>query len=119
MKAKQRGLSLIGLLIVGAVMGFALLLAFRTVPAVAEYFAIEKVIKQVAEEGRRGASLSEMRASFDRRGQIDDIVTIRGTDLRIAKKASDVLVEAEYSRKVPVAANVSLVIDFHASSAAQ
>ena len=114
---RQRGLSLISIMIVGGFLGFSLLIAFRTVPAISEYLAIERISKIIAEEGDGGASITEMRRSFDRRGQIDDVSTISGADLEISKVAGKVVVEAEYSRKVPVAGNVSLLFDFQVSSA--
>ncbi|HRP94932.1 MAG TPA: DUF4845 domain-containing protein [Rhodocyclaceae bacterium] len=113
----QRGLSLIGLLIIGALLAFALLVAFRTVPAITEYMAVQRIVRVVAEEGDGGATLSELRRSFDRRGQIDDVVSVRGADLDIYKQGGKVFVEVEYERKVPVAGNVSLLFDFRASSA--
>jgi hypothetical protein len=119
MKSKQSGLSLIGVLIVGAFLAFVLLVAFRTVPAINEYLAIQRIIRLVAEEGNGGVPIAELRRSFDRRGQIDDVVTIRGTDLEITKRGGKVVIETDYSRKVPVVANVSLLIDFQASSAGQ
>lgn len=115
--SRQRGLSLISTLIVGAFLAFALLIVFRTVPAVNEYMAIQRILKIVAEEGDNGASVSEMRRSFDRRGQIDDVSTVTGVDLAISKQAGKTLIQVEYGRKVPVAGNVSLLLDFQASSA--
>lgn len=117
-REQQRGLSLIGLLIVGALLAFALLIAFRTVPAITEYIAVQRIIKIIAEEGDAGATMTELRRSFDRRGQIDDVVSVRGADLDIYKQGGKVIVEVEYARKVPVAGNVSLLFDFKASTAA-
>lgn len=114
---RQRGITLISLMIVGAFFVFVLLIGFRTVPAITEYMAVKKIVKTVADEGEGGATVSDMRRSFDRRGQIDNVSTIRGADLVINKQGGKVVVEAEYSRKVPVVANVSLLIDFQASSA--
>lgn len=119
MKIKQEGLSLIGLLIVASLLGFALLIAFRAVPAVNEYLAIKRNVRLVAEEGDKGVATAELRRSFDRRGQIDDVVTISGADLDISKQGGKTLVEVAYERKVPVAGNVSLLFDFQASSAEQ
>ncbi len=119
MNSKQAGLSLIGLLIVASLLGFALLIGFRAVPAVNEYLAIKRNVKLVAEEGDNGVATAELRRNFDRRGQIDDVVTITGADLDISKQGGKTLVEIAYERKVPVAGNVSLLFDFHASSAAQ
>jgi hypothetical protein len=115
-RADQQGMSLIGLLIVGSLLAFALLVVFRTVPAVTEYMAVQRIIKIVAEEGNGGASMTELRRSFDRRGQIDDVVSIRGADLDIYKQGGNVVIEADYERKVPVAGNVSLLLDFRAST---
>lgn len=115
---RQRGLSLISVLIVGAFFAFVLLVGFRTVPAVNEYLSVQRIVKIVAAEGDNGTPVSELRRSFDRRGQIDDVNSISGADLEITKQGGKVVIEAEYSRKVPVAGNVSLLIDFQVSSAA-
>lgn len=117
MHHKQQGISLVGLLIVGGLLAFALLVAFRTVPAVTEYLAVQRIVKIIAEEGDGGAPISELRRSFDRRGQIDDVVSIRGADLNIYKQGGKTFVDVAYARKVPVAGNVSLLLDFQASSA--
>lgn len=117
MKYRQRGMSPLSVLFGGAFLGFFLLLGFRTVPAVNEYMAIERIIKLVAEEGDGGASVSELRRSFDRRAVIDDVSTITGADLDITKDGGKVLIEAAYERRVPVAGNVSLLIEFSATTA--
>jgi hypothetical protein len=115
---RQQGLSLIGVLIVGALLAFALLVGFRTVPALTEYAAIQRIVHNLVEEGKAGASVGELRRSFDRRAQIDDVSTINGADLEISSKGSQVLIEVAYERKVPVVSNVGLYIDFSVSSAA-
>ncbi|THF67181.1 DUF4845 domain-containing protein [Pseudothauera nasutitermitis] len=117
MKRKQAGLSLISVLILGAVLAFLLLLGFRTVPAVTEYYAIQRILPQLASEGDNGSSITEIRRSFERRAQIDDIRSVTGTDLRIAKQGGRTVIDVAYSRVVPVAGNVSLLLDFNASSA--
>src|SRR5690606_36322902 len=98
MKNKQSGLSLISVLIVGAFAAFFLLLGFRTVPAVNEYMSIKRILPLVAEEGDNGASMSQIRGSFNRRAQIDNIESVRGEDLIITKQGGCVLIEIEYDR---------------------
>lgn len=116
MRDKQRGISLVGLVIVAGLLAFTLLVGFRAVPAFTEYFAIQRVIRAVAEEGNGGASMTELRRSFDRRSGIDDISTVAGKDLDIFKQGGKVVIEVEYERKVPIAGNVSLLFDFSAST---
>lgn len=116
-RSSQRGITLISVLIIGVIAVFILLIGFRSVPAVNEFMAIERIIKILATDGDNGVSPGELRRNFDKRGEIDDVSTITGADLDIRKDSGKTIIEAEYSRKVPVVANVSLLIDFHASSA--
>ncbi|MBN8440441.1 MAG: DUF4845 domain-containing protein [Thauera sp.] len=114
---RQSGLSLISVLIVGGLAAFVILIGFRTVPAVNEYIALKRIIGVLVTEGENGASVTDLRRSFDRRREVDDITSVTGADLDISKDGSKTEIEVEYSRKVPVAGNVSLLIDFRASSA--
>ena len=58
----------------------------------------------------------ELRRSFDRRGQIDDISSVRGADLVIDRTGTRTVINVQYSRTVPLVANVSLLFDLHPSS---
>ena len=114
---KQRGLSLIGFMIIAALAAGVLLVGFKSVPAINEYMAIQRVVKQVAEEGSNGgASIAEMRKSFDMRSIIDDISTIKGSDLNIFKEGNGVVIDVKYSREVPITGVVSLLFNFDVSS---
>ena len=116
MRHRQRGISLIGLLIVGALAAFILLLGFRSVPAFTEYFAIQRIVRAIAEEGDGGANMAALRKSFERRSVVDDITSVTAADLEIYKDGGKVVVDAAWERRVPIAGNVSLLIEFSASS---
>jgi hypothetical protein len=115
----QRGLTLLGVLVAGVIAAFVLVVGFRTVPVFNEYFAIKRILGVLADEADKGASLIELRRGFDRRGQIDDIHSVSGSDLNIDKSGPRTVIEVEYTRKVPLLANVSLSIDLHPSSASR
>lgn len=117
MRKSQQGLTLISLIIVGAFLAFALLLAFRCVPAVTEYMAVKRILPEVAQEGTNGASVTELRRSFDRRAYIDQVETVRGTDINFTKQGGQVVAAVSYQRVIPVAGNVSLLLDFSVSTA--
>ena len=115
----QDGVSLVGVLLIGVFAVFVLLMAFRTVPAVIEYMAIERIVGVLASEGDNGASSAELRRSFDRRGEIDNISSVTGADLDIVKDENQTVIEIDYERTVPMVANVSLLIAFQVSSKAR
>jgi hypothetical protein len=112
---KQRGLSLIGFIFLAAVVGFVLFTSFRCVPAWTEYFGLKKVLQATANEFGVDSGTPVIRNAFDRRASIDDL-PVKGTDLDIRKDNGRISLAVQYSRRVPVAGNMSLVFDFDASA---
>ncbi len=106
---RQRGLSLIGLFLVGIIVVALLALGFKVVPAVVEYIAIERAVQKVRNEG---STVREIQAAFDRHATIDDITSISSRDLDITKEGDRIVVSYAYAKRIPVTDNVSLVIDF-------
>ncbi len=106
---RQRGLSLIGLFLVGIIAVGLIALAFKVVPAVVEYIAIERAVQKIRNEG---STVREMQAAFERHATIDDITSISSRDLDITKEGDRVVISYAYAKKVPITDNVSLVIDF-------
>lgn len=116
-RKKQSGISLIGVLIVGALLGACLLVAFKMIPVVTEYFAIKRAIATVASSADpMVASVSQLRSDFSKRAMVADITSVSATDLDITKENGRIVISVDYSRKVPLAYNVSLLVDFSASS---
>ncbi|SPE29950.1 putative transmembrane protein [Burkholderiales bacterium] len=111
--ARQRGLSLVGLIFVGVIVVILLTIGMKVVPALAEYLAIERAVQKVASEG---STVRDIRNAFDRYATIDDIKSVSGKDLDITKDAERIIVSYSYSYSVPVLDNVRIVIDFSGSN---
>jgi Domain of unknown function (DUF4845) len=105
----QRGISLIGLFLVGILVVALIALGFRVVPAVVEYIAIERAVQKIRNEG---STVRELQAAFDRHATIDDITSISSKDLDITKEGDRIVISYAYAKKVPITDNVALVIDF-------
>ena len=110
---RQRGMSLIGLIFVGLIVVFLLILGSKVVPAVVEYIAIERAVQKIKNEG---TTVREIQAAFERHAQIDDITSISYKDLEITKDGDRIILSVEYSVKVPLVGNLSALMDFNASS---
>ncbi|HEU5283288.1 MAG TPA: DUF4845 domain-containing protein [Burkholderiales bacterium] len=110
---KQRGLSLIGLLLVSGLLVVVALIGFKVLPAYVEYLAVKKAVTDIARAPEtRGGQVRDVQMAFDRRAQIDDITSIRGQDLEINKLGDGFEIIATYSVQVPLFGNVSACIDF-------
>lgn len=115
---RERGLSLISLVVVCVLLIMAALLAIKVAPDVIEYVAIVKSVKATAQDpASRGGSVADIRRNFDKRKQIDNISAIGGADLDVTKEGNDVVISFAYSKKIPLSGPVSLMIDFEGSSA--
>lgn len=107
-----------GFLTLSIVLIFTALLVFRLLPPYLEYFYVQKAVDAVAKDlDLQTATPREIRSAFDRRAMIDNITTIRGEDLELIKEGNNAVLDASYSVKVPIIANVAACIDFQASSA--
>jgi len=106
---RQRGLSLIGLTFVGAIVAVLMVVGFKVVPAINEYLAIDRDVQKVRTEAD---TVGGIRNKFERYIQIDDIHSIGAKDLDITKDGDRVVISYAYSYSVPLLDNVRLVIDF-------
>ena len=116
-RKSQSGLSLIGVLLVGSMAAAVVLLGLRLVPVVSEYFGIKRALASVAGAANpQTATVSELRNAFSKRAIVDDISSITASDVDITKENGRIVMSVDYSRKVPLFSNVSLLIEFSASS---
>jgi len=113
----QKGLSLIGLLLGGAVVIAVAIVVMKVVPSVAEYFTILKNVKAVANKSDPGSSVSNIRNAYETTTEVDATPSIAPGDLEISKDGNEVVISFAYSKKIPLGGNVSLMIDFEGSSA--
>jgi hypothetical protein len=111
----QKGLSLIGLLLISGVLVFVALIGFKLLPAYIEFFAVKKAVNELAVE-TRGGQLTEVKKAFDRRATIDNITSIRAADLEINKTGTGFEIIAAYTVQVPLFGNISACIDFLAEA---
>ena len=117
MRNKQRGISFLVVFLIGVVLALVAVGAMKIAPAYQDFMTAKKDMLAVAgSEGRTG-SVVDIRKAFDRRADIDSITVVTGADLDISKDGGDTVISFAYTKKIPLFANVSLLIDFAASSA--
>ena len=115
---REQGITMSGFLTLAIVLIFAALLVFKLLPSYLEYFYVQKAVDAIAKElDLQTATPKEISSAFDRRAMIDNINAVRGTDLEIVKEGNQTAIIADYSVKIPLVANITVCIDFQASTA--
>ena len=114
---KQSGVSLMGLIVTLAVLGFLAVMAAKLMPSYIDYFAVKKIFKSMEQAGDFKNSVREIRRSFDTRNTIEDVKSVKGDDLEVTKEGGETILTASWSVKVPLVANVSACLDFNVTTA--
>ncbi len=117
MRTQQRGLSMIGFLFVAAVLVALAMLAMKVVPAYIEYFGVKKVLADMGHQSDlRNMSNSEIRNDFAKRASVAYIEVVKPQDISVDRSSSVPVVSVDYTFRTKLVHNISLVIDFSASS---
>lgn len=116
-RKKQGGATMLGMLVVGAMVVFVALVVMKMVPAYTEFMSVKKVLRAMQKDSLSGMSNKEIKDSFDKRASIDYIDSVKGSDLNIEKGADgETVVTVDYKIVKPIIGNVSVLIDFSARS---
>ena len=112
---RQRGITLMGLLFWGAILGFAAVVGMKVLPTVNEFFTIQKAVDKIAKEG--GGTVPEIRTAFEKQKEIEyGITSIGSKDLNITKENDKVVVSFAYPKEIELFGPVSLLIKYEGRS---
>ena len=110
--ARQRGVTLFGLMFWAIVVGFGALLGMRVLPTLNEYFTIQKAINKIVQE-QASSTVPEIRAAFEKQKVIEySIQAVSGKDLNITKENDKVVIAFAYDKEIEVMKPVYILIKY-------
>jgi hypothetical protein len=117
---KQRGVTLSGFLVWAVIFIICALIGFKLFPPYMEFLTIQAQFKAIANdpEGRQGQRRI-IEDLFDRRSAIENIRSVKGPDIQIAKSGDRVVLSAEYTICVPLVLNIRVCMDYAPTSASK
>lgn len=114
MKTQQRGISLPIFLAGALVFIIVVIFGLKMIPAYMQDAKITNLFNAIKHDPDMSrANLAEMRASFARRASIDTVTAITPDQIELADGG---ILTARYDVKIPVAGNVSLLLEFNPRS---
>ncbi|TFW27413.1 DUF4845 domain-containing protein [Duganella callida] len=111
---RQNGISLVGLIVVLAVLGFLGVLAMKIIPTYTEYRAIQNAIVTAK---NTGGSVLEMQKSFDANATAGYISSINSRDLMFEKVDGQTEISFAYEKKIPLVGPASLLLEYEGTTA--
>jgi hypothetical protein len=118
MKSKQSGVTLIGFLMIMAIVGFFAFMAMKLLPSYSEYMGVAKAMSQIASEGTNGKTLDEIRRQlfFKMNFQYVDDATIKPADITIQRDTGGAnQLHVAYDKKIPFMYNIDFLLHFEKS----
>jgi hypothetical protein len=113
-RQQQRGLSIVGFIMVAALVMLAVMIGFRMVPAYIEWYTVKKVMTNTLQTSKDGFTLYQFRRDFDLKASADYIDSVRGADIEVTKEGNQLVATATWQRVLHLVGNVSLLLDFEA-----
>ncbi|MBC7514651.1 MAG: DUF4845 domain-containing protein [Herminiimonas sp.] len=110
---RQRGITLVGLIVVLAMLGMLGIVGLKVVPTVLEYHSIKRAINSARVNA---VTVRDVQAAFDKQANAGYIDAITGKDLVIVKNGSDFDVSFAYDKKIPLVGPASLLLEYEGST---
>ncbi len=110
----QHGMTFWGLLVVAAIFIFFVVLFFKLLPPYIEYGKVKTSLESLAKQPDAGAmEKPQIKAAIERRFDIEDVSNIDlNKNLFVEKKPGSMTIRIAYERRVPLAYNVTALIEF-------
>lgn len=114
---KQRGVSMLGFMFIAVAVIIIAMLAMKLVPAYIEFFSVKKILNSMGQDAEtKSMSNIEIRNSFSKRANVGYVTVVKPEDLTIDRSGGNMVISTEYEYRTPLVANISLVVDFKATS---
>ena len=105
---RQRGYSLMGMVLLAMVVALVGMLGSMVAGAVAEFWTVQKIVNRVKDAD----TVRDVRTDFDKYANLNGISSVTSKDLTISIINDRPYIEFAYRRELPLAGPVSLLINF-------
>ena len=114
MQHRQRGMTMLGILVLVVVVGAWVYAGIRMAPKYLEFMRVASTLEQVRDEYDSNPGTTEfmLRKAVERRFDIEMVEVITSNDIEIKKDGAMFTMRAAYDDTVPLAGNVSFLLEF-------
>lgn len=112
---RQAGVSLSGMLVMVAAVGFIAYTAIKLTPIYMESFNVKASLHSLSEEVKQGASAGEIRNELMKRLQLNNVSSVRPENVDIKSMGRTRVVSVNYSAQTRFYGNLHLLVHFDES----
>ena len=115
MKTRQRqsGMSILGILTIGIMVGFFAMCGLRMAPSYFEYLTVKDILIKVATEyGAEAKTARELRRSISTNLNTNQVLGIHPKDIEIYRKEGKTYIDGTYEVRIPIFGRIDAMIRF-------
>ena len=110
---RQRGVTLLGFLVILAVVGFFAFIVMRLFPVYSEYYSVVQGMKQVQQEpGIATKSVEQIKESLNRKLYISYVTSVKSNNVRILRQGGGTQLNVKYEVRGPLLYNLEYIATF-------
>ena len=100
-RKRQRGLTIIGFVLVVAVIAIFVVVGARMVPAYIEWYSVQKALEKTLADAKDPTAQVDLRRTFAKYIATDYIDSVTANDLEVTKQGNEVVATVAWTRKLP------------------
>ena len=113
MRGVQSGMSILGMLAIGIMVGFFIMCALRLSPSYFEYLTVKEVVHNVAGEyDADKKTIRELRRKLENLLNTNQVYDVKSKDIEIYRKAGKTYIDANYEARIHVMGRIDAVMSF-------
>lgn len=117
-RSKQMGITMSGFIVTVVILVMIAIFGMRLIPVYMENGKIQRAFEEIVNDpGMQTASIAEIKNSYSKRAEtMNDVKNVSQNEIEISKEGGRLSLSASYSKKIPLAGNVSLLVEFNPSA---
>ena len=110
---KQRGISILGFLMIAIMVGFFVMAGLRIAPGYFEYLTVRDIVKRVATEFDRDIdNISDIRRSLADYLNTNQVKSISYKEIIIERRDGEIVIDASYEDRQPLFWRIDAVVKY-------
>ena len=116
-RARQGGLTILGFILVAAVVIIFAMVGFRVVPSYVEYYSVKKALEDTVRGGSIDPNNQQaFRTELTRRLQTSYVENVKAADAVIQRSGNQLTAELAWERRLHMFGNAYILLEFEAIS---
>lgn len=113
MRQQQAGMSILGMLAIGIMVGFFVMCGLRLAPSYFEYLTVKDVVTKVATEyDADKKTIRELRRKMENLLNTNQVYDVDPKDIEIFRKDGKTYIDANYEARIHVMGRIDAVMSF-------